>query len=163
MKCDQAMNTFLELDKGDFVPLSVALHLLFCPSCRKEIFKFRNIEQEALNELEDKAVPFSDDDNDPLISSILKKTSSLNTYPIPDTKNPFLPWILVGLAMVLSFSIFSSLPLGMWGLVSLGKAFILPLYIVFGCVIAIYSGLFIATHLDFFIKKYNLTEESKTN
>ena len=82
---------------------------------------------------------------------------------MPETKNPLLPWVLVGLAMVLSFSVFSSLPLGEWGLVSLGEAFKLPLYLVFGCVIAIYSGLFIATHLDFFIKKYNLTEDSKSN
>ncbi|MCR5724836.1 MAG: hypothetical protein K6G80_07120 [Treponema sp.] len=35
--CERTMNRFLELDKGERLPLAVTLHLLWCRDCRTQV------------------------------------------------------------------------------------------------------------------------------
>lgn len=68
-KCKCCMTAYMELDKGERVPLSLSRHLFFCPSCHTKIRLMRKAEVLARNKLSTK-VPYSDESIESVMQSI---------------------------------------------------------------------------------------------
>lgn len=156
MKCDRIIERYLMLDKRQMIPLDITLHLLFCKECRLEVVKLVTTEKTAAEILKTPEEPAGDE-----VKAILEKARIEQMKKIVNQKNNFFPWILSGIIMVLCFAVFPMLSIGEWGVDVLGNAFVLAFFITAGFCVALYSGIFIATHLDFFIKKYDFKKAAR--
>lgn len=141
-KCENFMNQYLMLDKGERVPLKISLHLLGCKKCRMQIKLLKMAEKEISAPLKIET-PVTD-------ASIQKVLSEINI----DRKDkfykplPFLGWIIGGILMIAL--LFSSLtPMQDMQSRSLSIWYALT---IAGCVTA-YCAVFVCSHIDFFIKK----------
>ena len=130
-KCEKMMDEYLMLDKNQVVPLKLTLHLLSCQKCRSEVHYFSLAEKIAAKELK------SDAD---LKAPAIKEEASKN--PISMTK-----WIVGGIIMMIFLMFF--------GVESKNATQELQVlfYIFFAVAVCAYCSVFIATNLDFFIKK----------
>ena len=130
-KCEKLMEEYLMLDKNQVVPLHLTLHLLCCKKCRSEVHYLSLAEKIAAKELKADAG---------LKSPAIKEEAS--KPPISMTK-----WI-VGGALMMIFLMF-------FGVTSKNATPELQVlfYIFFAAAVCAYCAVFIATNLDFFIKK----------
>ena len=130
-KCEKNMETYLLLDKNEVVPLSVTLHLLLCKSCRTEVHYLSLAERTAAKTLKEKL---------PECNATKKMEAPKN--PISMTK-----WIVGGATLTI-FLLFFGVTAK-----SATPELQLLFYIFFAAAICAYCAVFIATNLDFFIKK----------
>lgn len=156
MKCNKIMERYLMLDKHQMIPLDITLHLLFCKECRQEVVKLVAAEKAAANILNQQEEPASEE-----VRQILERAKNLQMEKLVEQKTNFFPWVLSGVIMIICFAVFPLFSVGEWGVDVLGNSFVLAFFITFGFCIAFYSGIFIATHLDFFVKKYDFKEASR--
>ena len=140
-KCEQMMNEYLMLDKGEHVPFSLSRHLMTCSKCRRQINLLKNAENQVSMPLKIQA-PVTDDS----IQKILEQ--------LPPAKDhfykplPFAGWITGGIIMIILLLIasntnsdYNSRGLSLWYAMT-----------VAGCVIA-YCAVFVFSNIDIFIKK----------
>lgn len=142
-KCDEIMDTYIGLEKGDKVPAAITLHLLTCKKCRKEVQTLNHAKKLVTKPLHEHP-PVEVDS----ITDIMKKLD-INYAPKKHSV-PLIWWVIIGIILIiamvamclvvnrLSFRIFR---------------FILLITIT-GSIIA-YAMLFIGYHIDLFIKPEN--------
>lgn len=146
--CNEVMNKYLSLDKGDRVPLDVTLHLITCRDCRRQVKIMKAAEKIAKAPLE---IPVGMDDFS--IEAVMAKIDPNYRY----TKNPIsiAKWIVGGIAMILLMLTF-----GLSDYCSANKTVMIAFYTLFAACVTAYCALFIGTNMDFFVK---LLETKKDN
>lgn len=141
-KCEDFMNQYLMLDKGERVPLKISLHLLGCKKCREQIKLLKLAEKEISAPLKIET-PVTDASIQKIISQIHVQQKDRFYKPLP-----FAGWIIGGLLMIAL--LFSSL-LSMQDIQNRSLSIWYALTIA-GCV-TVYSAVFVCSHIDLFIKK----------
>ncbi|MGL4369965.1 MAG: hypothetical protein ACRCUT_09890 [Spirochaetota bacterium] len=140
MSCEKKIEKFMHLDRGEAIPLSLRFHILFCRRCRNEIFSllksFDSIRGKAPFE-----IPFDMSD------LVMKRIEFLEidyAHNISNTK-----WISAGIVIFASIFLVSFSDWADWLSVHTEGYFDIPLYIVMGLSLTVYSSLFIGTHLEY--------------
>lgn len=141
-KCENFMNQYLMLDKGERVPLKISAHLLCCKKCREQLKLLKLAEKEISAPLKIET-PVTDASIQKILSEIHIPEKDKFYKPLP-----FAGWIIGGILMVAL--LFSSLittqdiqnrSLSIWYALTIA-----------GCVTA-YGAVFVCSHIDLFIKK----------
>jgi hypothetical protein len=146
MNCDKAAKTYLKLDNGQLLPFLLRVHLFRCSTCKKFINAYQDsLLQLRKNKYSQTEVDFSD--------AIMNKIQLLNV-PKPHTvKVSNFNWIIAGLFIIAGFI---SIPFSKYFetlIDHFGIELELPLSIVMGCVITLYSIIFAMTHTSIFNSK----------
>jgi len=157
LNCDTAFNRYLSLDKHERVPFSVTLHLLFCPVCRSAVRQMTKAEALLAKPLS--TPPASKHlGDDPVLSAAIERIiSSGLTYPVKEPvakRMSLLRWFLVGVLLTGGFAVLPLTTSGVWMQDEFGKALVIPFYILCGCAVTAYGGLFIGTNIDLFVKRF---------
>jgi len=140
VKCSNAFERYLALDKHERVPLSLMIHLVFCPVCRAAVRQMAAAEY--------------------LLSHSLAPRPSRSVLPEDPVLTSALEKITAGLFLAGGFALFPFTASGVWMQAEFGKALIVPFYILCGCAVTAYGGLFIGTNIDLFLKRFKtLTSE----
>ena len=141
-KCENFMNQYLMLDKGERVPLKISLHLLGCKKCREQIKLLKLAEKEISAPLKIET-PVTDASIQKIISQIHVQQKDRFYKPLP-----FAGWIIGGILMIalLFSSLFSTQDiqnrsLSIWYALTIA-----------GCV-TVYCAVLVCSHIDLFIKK----------
>jgi hypothetical protein len=141
--CEDYMDQFLSLDKGERIPLSLTMHLLHCSKCRSEVRALERAERAVGRPIN---IPAPITDN--TITTVMRTIDP--AYDPQKNHVPLFQWIIAGVIMIaalFSFGIYTS---------SSSSHFLLvAFYLMFAGVVTAYSMLFIGTNLDFFVKKIN--------
>ena len=151
IKCENTMNTFLALDKGEHIPLKVSLHLIFCAKCRTQVRLLTRAEHLAAYPLSRSA-----SESDYSVAAVLKKIDEMKNTSIP---NPITlrQWVVSGVLMILlmlSFGFSAS---------DNSEELKIAFYLIFALIITVYCALFIGCNIDFFIKKINTSDFTLQN
>lgn len=141
-KCEDFLNQYLMLDKGERVPLRISLHLLGCKKCREQIKLLKLAEKEISAPLKIE-MPVTDASIQKVLSQVHMPQKDRFYKPLP-----FASWIIGGILMIalLFSSLFSTQEmqnrsLSIWYALTIA-----------GCVTA-YCAVFVCSHIDLFIKK----------
>lgn len=141
-KCEDFLNQYLMLDKGERVPLRISLHLLGCKKCREQIKLLKLAEKEISAPLKIE-MPVTDASIQKVLSQVHMPQKDRFYKPLP-----FAGWIIGGILMIalLFSSLFSTQEmqnrsLSIWYALTIA-----------GCVTA-YCAVFVCSHIDLFIKK----------
>ena len=138
--CDFYMDRYLTLDKGEKIPMEVTLHLLSCSKCRSEARSLLKAERLLKKPLEI-PVPIESD----TVTTVMKEIDP--SYNPREHKVSFRQWIITGIFILLCavmLTVFAMPENGMVSFLSFG---------IFALIIVAYCACFIASNLDFFIKK----------
>ncbi len=139
--CNEVMEEYLSLDKGERIPLGITLHLLACKRCRSQVRLLRSAERSSAPDSCKMAAL-----DDAAILAVMNKITTKSGVE----KNPisFSKWIVGGIAMVLLFITFSVLA-------KPGSNHFITVYtyIELAALITAYCALFIRSNMDFFVKK----------
>jgi hypothetical protein len=164
MKCEQAFDRYLSLDKNERVPFGVTLHLLSCPACRTSVRKLTRAENMLSRPLAVQATPASlfcpvpEVAIDPSVADLLARIGSeghsFGTLCPAEPRISMYRWVVVGLALVAGFAIIPLSSIGIWTRLVFGNSFLVPFYLLCGVAVTVYCGLFIGTNIDFFVKKF---------
>ena len=141
MKCDKAIETYLKLDNEQSLPLTLQIHLLRCSDCKKFISTYQNIIL-YLRENKQIKVDFRDE--------IMHKIQMLN---LPEQHVSNFKWILAGFLIIAGFVCIPFSKYSQTLIDYFGVNLELPLSIVMGCAITIYSAIFVMTHTSIFNSK----------
>lgn len=159
MTCEQAFNRYLSLDKYERVPLSVTVHILFCPVCRTGVRQLNRAEILVAQPL---SVQKSQEAVDPVLAQALERIMSAGlAYSLPDrtdTHVSMLRWVISGLALAFGFTLLPFTFMGSWSRDVFGSSFSVPFYILCGVAVTAYCGMFIGTNIDFFVKKFGMED-----
>ena len=146
MNCDKAIKTYLKLDNGQSLPFTLQVHMLRCYSCRK----FINTYQDSLLQLlESKHSQTKVDFTDAIMNEIY----TLDIPQLHVAKVSNFKWIIAGLFIIAGFicipfsEYFNTL------INYFGTHLELPLSIVMGCIVTVYSAMFVITHTSIFNSK----------
>ena len=123
------MDKFLALDKYERIPLGVTLHFLACKKCRTQARYLTLAEKFASEPI--RATPIKD---------------MLENIPIKPVS--MAKWIVSGILMILMI-VFTGIFLNK----SESSIFAIIMNINFGLIITAYCAIFVATNMDFFMKK----------
>lgn len=141
-KCDEYMDRFLELDKGERIPFDLTWHLFTCSECRKEVRSLTKAEKAAAKPLNTRVSV-----NDPVISAVMKKIESRQSRNV---RVPIVQWIVAGVIMIAAIFLFA-----VFTTHSPYNSYMATFYLVAAGAITAYCMLFVGTNIDFFIKKTN--------
>lgn len=147
--CNEIMEQYLSLDKGERIPLELTLHLLSCKRCRSQVRLLRQAEKATVpNSCNQTAL------DDAAILAVMKKITTKSD----SQKNPISlsKWIIGGILMALLFVVFSVLA-------KPGSNHFLTVYtyIELAALITAYCALFVRSNMDFFVKKINSKLQKK--
>jgi len=155
MKCDKAFDMYLSLDKNERVPVSLTVHLLFCPVCRTGVRHLAHAEETLSSILEPVPTVRS---GDPVVAAALSRIAAAGlVYPsVPVTVRSvsLLRWLLAGLALIAGFAVVPFSTIGSWSSQTFGPSFLVPFYLLCGIAVTAYCGLFVGTNIDLFVKKF---------
>ncbi len=182
MKCKEALDKYIALDNNELVPFAVTFHLLRCRQCRKIVRAMTsaaNLYSKKISEAGNANV--SETANNDIITdksnttakdfrtnkTLTQKTMEKINIAVPDLmiiqaeKNNLpevnlLPWIIVGVIMILGFASIPFTTLGRWAVLVFKLNFTIPFALIFSIFVTIYCALFVGRNLDFFIKKFDL-------
>ena len=137
--CDKIMDDFLMLDKGQRLPVKISMHLLKCKKCRSEVRSLTKAEKLSGHSLNLKT-PLTDAS----IVAIMQKVDP--SYKPKKYKVSFAQWIIIGFLMILGMLCF-----GIYTHQS--RDLTIAFYMVFAGAVVFYTLLFVASNMDFFVKK----------
>jgi len=138
MKCEKIINEFLR-SESNRVPLLIRLHLLQCAQCRHEIADLQN-KIAMLRSDSAYKLPFD------MTAQIMNRISLLGEIHARDLSDS--KWIVTGVTIVASIILVTYSEPFRWLDRYFGGSFEIPLNIVMGIVITIYSAFYIGTRLD---------------
>ncbi len=160
MNCEKAIDRYLSLDKGEWVPPAVTFHLIFCPVCRTLVRKLAEAERLAARPLAVRPAP-KVAVADPVLAAALERLAASGlVYPEvkPDDRHVSLArWLVAGFALAIGFTAVPFSFIGDWSSSTFGLAYSVPFYLLCGLAVTAYCGMFIGTNIDFFVKKLGLT------
>lgn len=141
--CEEFMDEYLSLDKGERLPADLTFHLLTCQKCRAEIRALSRAEKIAGKPLQI-PVPVTDE-------TIVKVAKSVDPSFDPEKAHvPLFQWVIAGVIMIIAMFFF-----GIYTSSASSHALLLAFYLVFAGAVTAYCMLFIGTNIDFFVKKIN--------
>lgn len=141
--CEEYMDEFLSLDKGERLPFNLTIHLLTCSKCRSEIRALSHAEKAAGKPLQI-PVPVTDE----TIVAVMKAVDP--SFDPKETQVPMVQWIIIGIIMIAAMFFF-----GIYTSASSSHELLVAFYLVFAGAVTSYCMLFIGTNIDFFVKKIN--------
>lgn len=157
MKCAAAFERYLALDKHQHVPLSLTLHLFMCPVCRaavRQVSRAESLLSKSLTPVSPKASL----KDDPVLAAAMEKIVAAGlAYPVhePVAKRVSLfRWFIVGVLLAGGFAVLPFSASGVMMTEEFGTALVVPFYILCGCAVTAYGGLFIGTNIDLFVKRF---------
>lgn len=157
MKCENAFDRYLALDKNEWVPFRVTLHLIICPTCRTGVRKMTRAEKNLASPLG--LIQAVNSDDSKIALALERITAAGLAYSIKapaDSHVSLFRWLISGVALIAGFAIIPFTSIGIWSTSALGKSFSVPFYILCGVAITAYCGMFVGTNIDFFIKKFGI-------
>lgn len=157
VNCSKAFDHYIALDKHERVPFPVMVHLVFCPVCRAAVRQMAAAETLLLRPLSVQSTK-SNLSDDPVLSAALDKIAAAGlAYPVRDPvakRVSLLRWFLAGILLAGGFALFPFTSSGIWMQAEFGKALVVPFYILCGCAVTAYGGLFVGTNIDLFVKRF---------
>ncbi len=148
-KCEAAIDSFLEKDKGEHLSMQTTLHLLTCKKCRTIVRMCTLAHNASTRTL---YIPTSI--NGITIKNVIHKLvpemkilNDENAQPIS-----LIRWILSGCALVLGVLLF-----GIFATNTINPLLQITIYLSFSAFICIFCAFFVGSNLDFFIKKIDKT------
>ncbi|MBQ3837031.1 MAG: hypothetical protein II814_07865 [Treponema sp.] len=147
--CNEVMEEYLSLDKGERIPPGITLHLLACKRCRAQVRLLRRAERSSVpNPCDQTAL-----DDDAILAVMKKITTKSDSQ-----KNPisFSKWIVGGVIMALLFIAYS-----VFAKPGSNHFLTVYTYVELAALITAYCALFIRSNMDFFVKKINSKFEKK--
>ncbi|MBR1403889.1 MAG: hypothetical protein IJ558_06895 [Treponema sp.] len=126
--CEKKMDEFLALDKNERLPLSLTLHLLSCKKCRSQVHYLTLAERYA---------------SEPIHAASAKELFATRQPLKPVSMTKWIVWGTIMLLLMVTFGIFLN---------RIDHAAIF-FHVLFGILVTAYCVLFVATNMDFFIKK----------
>ena len=160
MTCEKAVDRYLSLDKGEWVPPGVTLHLIRCPVCRTLVRKVAEAERLMARPLAVRPAPPASVADPVLAAALARIAESGLVYPEVRSGERHVSltrWLVSGLALAFGFSAVPFSFVGAWSESTFGLAYTVPFYLLCGLAVTGYCGLFIGTHIDFFVKKLGIT------
>jgi len=163
MTCEKAFDGYLALDKFEHVPVGITVHLLFCPTCRTAIRNLTRAETVL-------AKPFVSSFNtqrsiDPVVAAAIARIQgsglAYNTDRTPEQRVSLQRWLICGAIMIAGFAFLPFSSMGQWSKAVFGTAYSIPLFLLCGVAVTIYCMFFIATNIDFFVKKFGLQHDNQ--
>ncbi|ULQ58721.1 hypothetical protein K7I13_09165 [Brucepastera parasyntrophica] len=164
MSCDKAFDRYLSLDKHERVPFTVSLHLLICPVCRTSVRQITRAEALLARPLKMKAVSeimVSEASADPIILAAMEQLKKAGlAYPSlgDDSRVSLFRWVVSGIVLAFGFAMVPFTFIGDWFIRTFGNTYLIPFYLLCGIAVAIYCGLFVATNIDIFVKKFDIDQ-----
>jgi hypothetical protein len=140
-KCEAIMDSFFALDKDERLPLAVTLHILTCKKCRTQIRLCTLAER--VN-----AAPLMKEANEEEIAALMQKLSAVLPFKKELHYISLRRWITLGVVMIFAMLLFAFITP-----VSIEPSLHLKFYLVFAGIVAIYCAFFVASNIDFFVKK----------
>lgn len=139
--CEKMMDSYLALDKNEVVPFKLSLHLLSCQKCRTEVHYLAKAEKIVSKQLKEQST----------IPEVANPLSDI----LKDIKNPIsmAKWIWGGIIMIIFLMIFGI------ACKNCAEELQVVFYIFFAMSICAYCAVFIASNLDYFIKKINMFDK----
>ncbi len=144
MKCDNIIKEFLLRDDYNTRPLRIHTHILFCGRCRREIGMLTDIFNSFRNT---HPLPMNNDMADSIMQKIYE-----NIQPAVQTTSPF-SWIAAWIIIMSGIFLLPFNDQFLWLTKYFGINLQIPVIIVMGFTITIYSIVIIATHMKD-IKKF---------
>ena len=132
-KCENVMNSFFALDKGERLELKDSLHLIFCKECRTKVRLLSRAEK-----IVQLPLSLKQDLWNSMLSSIIKTIKPVFMFR----------WVLSGFLMIALFVLS-----GIFLEKTQKPDYLLGFYLIVGAVVTAYCGAFMAINMDFFIKK----------
>ena len=139
MNCDECRKEYQEIEEDDFVSIAAMIHRFLCPECRQEIAE---LERAIVLLRDDPDTDVPEDFSDAILSRL---TEAEEEDPAPFKIGR---WLTAGGLLFISFLIVSIAKPYMAARGMYGEAFLVPLSIVLGVSISIYSVAFIASHME---------------
>lgn len=139
MRCDENMQRFLELENSRYLPASIRMHMLLCPGCRKEI---HTLQKAFMSFRRTSAFVMPEEMKNAIMLSV--KNSQV-TY---EKNVSSIKWLFVGTMLFASILLIPYSDSLIWLKVQFGRDLEIPLNIVLGFLITLYSVSFIGSHLD---------------
>lgn len=157
MKCSTAFERYLALDKHERVPLTLTFHLFRCPVCRAAVRQVSRVESLLSRPFATRS-PKASLSHDPVLAAAMEKIAAAGlVYPVqePVAKRVSLfRWFVVGVLLAGGFVVLPFSASGVLMTEEFGTALVVPFYILCGCAVTAYGGLFIGTNIDLFIKRF---------
>ena len=141
LTCEDYMNQYLELDQNERIPLGLSWHLLTCRECRNQIMALAHAQKIAKE-----ALRIPSPVNNAQITSVVRQIDP--AYTPKQQRMPFFQWIIAGVVLV-AILIYVTVFMGRNTAGSLSFF----LYMGLALMLTGYCAVFVATNLDFFIKK----------
>lgn len=139
-KCNEMMDSYIGLEKGDKVPAAITWHLLTCKKCRKEVHTLNHAKKLVTKPLHEHPPVEADS-----ITDIMKKLDK--NYAPKKHSVPLIYWIIIGIILIIALVAMCLVV----SKVSL-KIFRFILIITITGSIVTYAMLFVGYHIDLFIK-----------
>lgn len=141
-KCEEMMNEYLMLDKGEKVPLHLTMHILGCKKCRGQIKLMKKAEEKISAPLKILA-PVTDESIAKVLEQVSPELKIRNHKPFP-----VFGWILGGVIMA-ALLIFAMNNISDFHNNRLTAYYA---YTLAGS-ISVYCAVFVFSHMDAFVKK----------
>ncbi|HON78890.1 MAG TPA: hypothetical protein PK544_10390 [Spirochaetota bacterium] len=143
MKCEKAMEQYLKADADEYLPLALRLHLRFCRKCRVETAAMRS----ALDMLRNEDIYTVPDDCSGNIMAVVRNSG--NSY---GRRMPLFNWISGEVIIIASIFLVQFSDDRNWLTGYFGSNLEIPLYIVLGILVTVYSAMFAVSRLGEFKK-----------
>ena len=153
MKCEKVINDFLNQDDSRYPAFLIRVHIALCSKCREEIKALQNIFIQART-----GSPFKMPQN--LTDQVMRVV--LNSDAVYEKNISSAKWLFTGLVILASIFLVSYSDSLIWLRSHFGSILEVPLFIVLGFVITIYSALYIGSHMDD-LKKFIKYVENRIN
>ncbi len=141
MRCEKAINRFLGLDQQERFPLALKLHLAHCAKCRSEVSSLLRTFS-SLGDVSGVSMPRDMSEG---VMRVIRLSST--TY---GRSMSFFNWMSGELIIIASLVLIQFSDPLLWLEGHFGGSLEVPLNIVLGLVITVYSSVFIGTHLKEF-------------
>ncbi|HZK19695.1 MAG TPA: hypothetical protein VFC68_03110 [Treponemataceae bacterium] len=146
--CEKTMNVFLALDKNEHSPFSVLCHFLVCKKCRKNAIRIKTAEKIGVRDLS-QPVSLSNQTLVSIMNNIDPSFLAKETKTMPFFS--MVKWIVIGFFIVCLMLVF-----GIFFTISARQGMYAVATTTFAIVITAYCIFFVASNLDFFVKKLSL-------
>ena len=141
MTCENFMEKYLLLDKNEFLPLNMIVHLLFCNECRTVVRKFSKAEKltAQMEQRECKINYENSINNFDILQKIFKDDMKIHKVHLYN-------WIFIGIILLICM-VFCSIILNRF-IPQMQNVW----FVFIAAVICTYCVIFVGMNMDFFVK-----------
>ncbi len=144
MKCKNAVDEYLKLERVSQMPLLLKIHILFCRECRKETSRLGGF----FNLLRNDSLYKSSYDISSSVMDIIRRESVFPAKTISGLK-----WVSIGSIIFLSILLINFSESFVWLKKEFGSDYTLPMSLVMGFIVTAYVTILVGCNYEN-IKKY---------